>query len=194
MSLVDVIAGHPSVYGLIQNLAGRDVIMRHLQPWLDQISGRVLDVGGGTGRIFEQLRPGVRYLCVDLERRKLERLQRTPGVTGLLADGTALPFEAGVVDAALLIGVTHHLSEAALGAVIAEITRVLVPSGRLIMLDALSAPHRLAARALWAWDRGSHPRTAAALDAAFRARLDIEQTMTFSILHDYCALHCRKRR
>ena len=194
MSLVDLIAGHPAVYSLIQDLAGRDAVMRRMQPWLDQLSGCVLDVGGGTGRISEQLRSGVRYLCIDLEWRKLQALKRrTPGGAGMLADGAALPFEAGTLDAALLIGVTHHLSEDALHDVVAEIARVLVPSGRLIMLDALWAPGRLMGRALWAWDRGSHPRSAAALEAAFRSRFDIEETAMFAILHEYCALLCRKR-
>ena len=77
---------------------------------------------------------------------------------------------------------------------VAEIVRVLVPSGRLIMLDGLWAPRRLTSRVLWAWDRGSHPRSAAVLDAAFRTHFDIEDTTTFSVLHEYYALNCRKRQ
>lgn len=195
MSLVDIIAGHPAVYTVIQDLAGRGAIMRHLQPWLDQMSGRVLDVGGGTGRISEQLRADVRYLCLDLEREKLQRLRkRSPKAIGLLANGGALPFVSGTLDAALVVGVTHHLSDQDLRRVVAELSRVLVPSGRLIMLDALWSPRRLLARALWAWDRGSHPRTAEVLAEAFAEHFAIDDRKRFTVLHDYTALRCRNRR
>lgn len=195
MSLVDLIAGHPAVYDLIQDLAGREAIMHRLQPWLDQVSGRVLDVGGGTGRVSKHLRPGARYLCVDNERPKLLALKRgTPNATGLLADATALPFGSNTVDAALLMLVTHHLSEEALHAVVMEIARVLVPAGRLIMLEPLWAPRRVVGRVLWACDRGSYPRDAAALETAMRAAFDIEDTATFAVLHEYCSFNCRKPR
>jgi SAM-dependent methyltransferase len=194
LNFVDVIAGHPTVYGWIQDLAGRRTVVRQMQAWLDRISGRVLDVGGGTGRISEQLRDGVRYVCIDPDPKKLAGLKgRTPAIQGLAGDGVRLPFGAGVFDAALLVGVTHHLAEDALRDVIAEIARVLAPHGRLIMLDALWTPRRLASRALWACDRGSHPRTAAVLDAAFRAHFDIDDTMRFAVLHEYLALQCRRR-
>jgi ubiquinone/menaquinone biosynthesis C-methylase UbiE len=192
--LVDLIAGHPAVYSRIQDLAGRETIMRHMQPWLDRLSGRVLDVGGGTGRISQGLGHSIRYLCVDLERPKLLALKRTfTHATGLLADAAALPFGSNTFDAALLIGVTHHLSREALPAVVAEIARVLRPSRQLIMLDALWAPKRLVGRALWACDRGRHPRTAADLQATFRAVFDIEDETMFTVLHEYYGVRCRKR-
>jgi SAM-dependent methyltransferase len=109
-------------------------------------------------------------VCVDLERPTLLALKRASAhATGLLTDARALPFGSNTFDAALLIGVTHHLSREALPAVAAEIAGVLMPSRHLIMLDALWAPKRLVGRAVWACDRGRHPRTAADLRAAFRA-------------------------
>lgn len=192
MSLVDTIAGHPAVYNLLQDLAGRRAIQRRVQPWLDRIEGRVLDVGGGTGRYAHRLRPDVRYVCLDLEAQKLRYLRRTiVGSNGLVAEAAALPFAANSFDAALLIGVTHHLSADALRAVIQEIQRVLVPSGRLIMLDAVAAPERLTSRALWSWDRGNHPRIPAMLDASLREFFHVEETVEFNVLHHYVAMSCR---
>ena len=192
-TLVDRLAGHPAIYNLIQDVAGRRVIARRMQPWLDQVSGRVLDVGGGTGQVANQLVGRVRYLCLDLDPIKLRRLKKdAAGADALVADAAALPLRSAAVDTALCFGVSHHLSGDAWPAVVAEIARVLVPGGRLIFLDALWAPRRRLGRLLWAWDRGSHPRTAAALERDLRASFDIEHASTFAVLHEYCVFACRK--
>jgi SAM-dependent methyltransferase len=193
-SLFEWFVGHPAIYNLIQDLAGRRTIARRMQPWLNEVSGWVVDVGGGTGQIVHQLTGGVRYVCVDLDPIKLSGLkQHTTTAIGLRADASALPLRSDALDAALCVGVSHHLSADTMRAVFSEIARVLACQGEFIFLDALWAPRRLFGRLLWAWDRGSYPRTAAAIEADLRTWFDVEDVLTFAVLHQYTAFRCRKR-
>jgi ubiquinone/menaquinone biosynthesis C-methylase UbiE len=192
-TLIDRIAGHPTIYDGIQRLAGRETIARTLGPWLSGLSGRVLDVGGGTGTIQERLHRDVGYVCVDLEVQKLLVLkQRSSRAGALLADGTALPFGDASFNGALFIGVLHHLSDDQIHTVAYEIVRVLKPGGQLIVLDAVWAPRRLAGRVLWAMDRGSFPRRAQVIEALFRKSFRCIDVNTFHVLHEYCVLRCHK--
>jgi SAM-dependent methyltransferase len=186
------IAGSPAVYDCVQRLAGRDMIARRITPWLAGVSGRVLDIGGGTGQLENLLRRDARYVCVDLEMPKLVQLkQRSATAAAFVADGAALPFRSETIDTVLLFAVIHHLSEEALRAVCAEILRVLVPGGALIVLDAVRS-RRLIGRLLWAIDRGSHSRTAAAIGALLEQSFQVVNARRFPVLHDYCFFRCRK--
>jgi ubiquinone/menaquinone biosynthesis C-methylase UbiE len=192
-SLVDLIAARPVVYDTIQRVAGRDRIMRVLQPLLDAARGRVLDVGGGTGRIQRRLPRSAKYICVDVELEKLTAITGRPNATALLADASALPLADDSVDTALMIGVVHHLPLPLAPAVCREIARVLSPGGRLIMLDAVWAPRRLMGRLLWAADRGSFPRTPEAIETLFSEHFDVLDRNAFAVLHEYRLMTCRKR-
>jgi SAM-dependent methyltransferase len=186
MGIVDTIAGHPAVFNAIQDLAGRRAIVRRLQPWLDRLTGRVLDVGGGTGRLRGDLPPDVQYICVDLEARKLRYASGA-----LLADAAALPFASATMDGALLFGVLHHLTDEVIERVIDEIARVLEPGGRVIAIDPISVPApKLTSRGLWRLDRGHHLRSSTALDAAVRRRFTIEEALHFDVFHHYFAANC----
>jgi ubiquinone/menaquinone biosynthesis C-methylase UbiE len=193
-ALVDRIAADPAVYDSIQRLAGRDAVARRIAPALENLSGRVLDVGGGTGHVRAQLPRDITYLCVDIEMSKLVALKRRAAAAAATrADGAALPFRSGTIDAVLLFAVLHHLPEDAMRAVSAEVGRVLAPRGRLIVLDAVWAPRRFIGRALWAADRGSHPRTAAAIEAFLARSFQIVNAATFTVLHQYVLFQCSKR-
>jgi SAM-dependent methyltransferase len=186
MGVVDSIAGHPVVFNFIQSAAGRTAIIHRLQPWLNLLTGHVLDVGGGTGRLRGDLRPDVRYICLDLELRKLRYAP-----AGLLADAAALPFASGTFSGALLIGVSHHLEDDVLDNVIGDIARILVPRGRLIMLDAVSVPTpKLTSRMLWRLDRGHYLRSRAALTETLQKRFTVEDAVSFDVLHHYFAANC----
>ncbi|MBZ5729427.1 MAG: class I SAM-dependent methyltransferase [Acidobacteriia bacterium] len=92
---------------------------------------RVLDAGAGEGQYARHF-ANLRYCGVDLAigdtAWDYSRLDA-------LADLTALPFRAGVFDAALHIVTIEHLPEPARA--LAEIARALAPGGRLLV----AAPH-----------------------------------------------------
>src|SRR5437588_124954 len=63
--------------------------------------------------------------------------------------------------------------------------RVLRPSGRLILTDAVWADDRRIGKLLWKYDRGSHPRTAEVLRQTIDEHLDIRHWEHFAVWHEY---------
>jgi arsenite methyltransferase len=110
---------------------------------------RVLDVGCGEGRSAAWLRGqlGLRAIGVDLLDRAGARGH--PEEPRLRADGGQLPLAGGAVEAVLLECVLSAAADRS--GVLAECARVLVPGGRLVLLDlyargpaALALPGELA--------------------------------------------------
>ena len=189
------LAANEAFYDFIQRVAGGSSVSRHVAPFLRFAPGlRVLDVGGGTGAIKTLIDPGVRHVCVDLERAKLEGYAaKFADGRPVQADASALPVRDHAVDAVTLALVTHHLSEADLDVVLGEIARVLKPEGVLVLYDAVWTPSRLASRILWKYDRGSHPRTADQIVSAVRTHFSILERREFAVLHRYAAFLCKPR-
>jgi ArsR family transcriptional regulator len=100
------------------------------------------DLGCGTGRVSEALAPFVAgVIAVDTSAAMLQaarkRLQAFGNVDLRRGDLEALPIDDGLLDAATLMLVLHHVTEPARA--LAEVARVLKPGGRLIVVDML--PH-----------------------------------------------------
>jgi ubiquinone/menaquinone biosynthesis C-methylase UbiE len=106
---------------------------------LAEVSGRVLEVGGGTGANLVHYGPSVTSLTVtEPEVPMLKRLERrvrdqSPTTTVLRAPAEDLPFEDGsfdvVVSTLVLCGVDDQPRA------VREIRRVLRPGGRLLFLE-----------------------------------------------------------
>ncbi len=99
---------------------------------------RVLDVGCGTGVLLAELTrqtPDAQLSGVDLVGEMLAvAQQRLPDDVELMtAPAEALPFQDGSFDVVISSSVLHYIRQPqrALG----EITRVLVPGGRLVLTD-----------------------------------------------------------
>ncbi len=113
--------------------------MRELAP---PPSGRVLDVGCGTGRAVPFLRQAVgdagRVVALDVTPEMLaEARRRGRGQLAKLvqADGEALPFRAASFDAILAAGFVPHLPDPQAG--LAELARVTVSGGRLAIFHPI---------------------------------------------------------
>jgi ubiquinone/menaquinone biosynthesis C-methylase UbiE len=94
-------------------------------------TGRVLDIGCGTGRVVDVLaRRGARAWGVDPSAEMLAEARgcRPPGGGFKQARAERLPFKDGWFDAAVMRQVVQHLE---LDAAFAEAARVLRPGGRL---------------------------------------------------------------
>ncbi len=90
---------------------------------------RILDVGCGPGDVARRLASlGVAVTALDLELREPIA---TPGVTYVEQD--FLAFEAAPFDAIVFTSSLHHI--APLDRTIAQVARLLVPGGRLIVDD-----------------------------------------------------------
>ncbi|RPJ84188.1 MAG: methyltransferase domain-containing protein, partial [Acidobacteria bacterium] len=124
-------------------LFGRESHLRPLLGLLDP-AWVVGDLGCGTGQVSEALAPFVgSVVAIDSSSAMLEaarsRLKAHPSVTIRRATLERLPFDDGVLDAAVIILVLHHIADP--GRVLAEAARALRPGGRLLVADMLPHDH-----------------------------------------------------
>lgn len=91
----------------------------------------ILDVPAGTGRLHDGLAHLSKLVCgVDVSPAMLERSAYRRASRGLVADARALPFRDGAFDVVVSCRLLHHLEEAQLTEVVAELLRV---SDRLVV-------------------------------------------------------------
>lgn len=96
------------------------------------VAGRVLDVGGGTGRLAQHLRDRAGQVVVsDLAWGMLRQARRKPGLTLVHAAAERLPFPDAAFERVFIVDAFHHLHDHAAAA--RELRRVLAPGGRLVI-------------------------------------------------------------
>ena len=101
-------------------------------------SGRVLDVGCGTGVLAGRLaRAGYAVTGLDPSQGMLDVMAETePEVEGNRGEGSELPFEDGHFDVVLTVAALHHIAEPeAVRSTLVEMVRVTRPGGRLVVWD-----------------------------------------------------------
>ncbi len=122
---------------------------------------RILDVGCGYGDLSSHL-PDVKYVGIDFNERYIAFANRQHGANGefLLGDVSDLSKESlGDFDAAVAIGVLHHLPDADVTSMLRALSEMLAPSGRFIAAEPVWEPtQRTTARVLAALDRGRFVR------------------------------------
>jgi demethylmenaquinone methyltransferase/2-methoxy-6-polyprenyl-1,4-benzoquinol methylase len=96
------------------------------------VGGRLLDAGGGTGRVSEPLRPLVGQLIVADTSLGMLRHARTTGETiPVRADVALLPFPDASFERVMVADALHHFSRQR--EAIHELARVLAPGGVLVI-------------------------------------------------------------
>jgi demethylmenaquinone methyltransferase/2-methoxy-6-polyprenyl-1,4-benzoquinol methylase len=119
------------------------------------VSGRLLDSGGGTGRIAFTLRPLAGQVVVADACPAMLARARAKSLSAVAARTGQLPFGNGCFERILVVDALHHFSgqrEA-----LADLARVLAPGGRLLIeeFDATRAAVRVIAMAETAVGMGS---------------------------------------
>jgi SAM-dependent methyltransferase len=110
-----------------RRLAGRDAFIGRLT---GGSSERILELGPGPGRdAVAFIEAGHRHVAVDLSFEHARRCQATGTLVGL-ASARALPFPTATFDAVWTMSVLMHVPDSAIGAALAELSRVLKPGGR----------------------------------------------------------------
>jgi demethylmenaquinone methyltransferase/2-methoxy-6-polyprenyl-1,4-benzoquinol methylase len=95
-------------------------------------TGRLLDVGGGTGRVSSQLRPLVDDLVLTDVSPGMLRQAREKGQFQLsMAHAEHLPFPAESFERVLVVDALHHFCDQERA--IADLIRVLKPGGLLVI-------------------------------------------------------------
>jgi SAM-dependent methyltransferase len=100
--------------------------------------GRGLDVGCGTGALAQRLSDaGYEMAGIDPSEGMLDVLKtRSPQVTAIRASGTEIPFDSDAFDLAVSVAVMHHIAAPdAVAGTLAEMVRVVRPSGRIVVWD-----------------------------------------------------------
>jgi ubiquinone/menaquinone biosynthesis C-methylase UbiE len=175
----------PWGYNLVQTLAGARQVDRKLVPLFAETAGeRVLDVGGGTGRLARLLPKSTRYVCLDKSSVQLQGLSQSDLLpSALVSDAGALPLVDKSIDVVACIAVAHHLSPPELASALREMSRVC--RQRLIFLDALRIPGRVVSQLLWRYDRGRFPHTDEELQVALAECFNIVRIECFAVWHRY---------
>jgi demethylmenaquinone methyltransferase/2-methoxy-6-polyprenyl-1,4-benzoquinol methylase len=96
------------------------------------VAGRLLDAGGGTGRVSSQLRPLVDELFIsDLSPQMLQQARSKGMCCPAAAHVEYLPFPDESFDRVLVVDALHHFCDQRDS--ISELVRVLKPGGRLVI-------------------------------------------------------------
>ena len=96
------------------------------------VAGRLLDAGGGTGRVSSQLRPFVDDLFIsDVSAKMLQEARGKEMCCPVVALVEELPFPDNSFERLLVVDALHHFNNQ--GQAIAELVRILKPGGRLLI-------------------------------------------------------------
>jgi SAM-dependent methyltransferase len=151
------------VYVAWQRLVGADRLRHRC---IDQLAlspgDTVIDVGCGPAYYFERLPQPLTYVGFDREPRYIEWAQKRWGDKATFHLGTFDEKQAGTlppVDAVLLLGLLHHLSDDESTELLDLAASVLAPSGRVVAVDTcFEATQGKISRWLSENDRGKHVR------------------------------------
>lgn len=144
------------------------VIASELAPW-DGLGQRAfLDFGCGTGAFASDFPPAF-YTGVDYAPHYIRFARRARAGQFAVASGVALGLGTASFDAALVLGVFHHMPDDIVRASVAELRRVLKPGGTLLVMEDVPPPDRwnIAGHLMHWIDRGGFIRS----DADYRALL-----------------------
>jgi ubiquinone/menaquinone biosynthesis C-methylase UbiE len=135
---------------------------------------RALDVGAGTGALAFALAARVQSVVaveLDEEAAARARADAPPNCEVIVGDGEELPFEPFTFDLAATMRALHHTPQPE--AIIAELARVTVLGGTILVVDQLAPADPLVAVELNQFERARDPSTTRLLaDADMRGLFD----------------------
>jgi ubiquinone/menaquinone biosynthesis C-methylase UbiE len=108
--------------------------------------GRLLDVGGGTGRIGNTLKPYISQVVVaDISLGMLKQAQQKDGLLSVCTPSEKLPFPDETFDRIIMVDALHHVENAV--TTTAELWRVAKSGGKIIIEepDIRTIPVKIAA-------------------------------------------------
>ncbi len=143
--VVERVSDHPVLFIFCRSLLENDfkairaVIRRELRVGQGL---RTLDLGCGPGA-FADLFDGDDYVGADLNARYIDHARRHRKGTFLVSDARQVDLPDGRFDQVLIFGLLHHLSDPDARAVLSEARRLLVPGGRILVIEDIPAISKL---------------------------------------------------
>lgn len=196
----------PGVYALFKELLGSDESRRRfVEEFIPAFPGaHVLDIGCGTGWVFEHLPRPVHYVGYDLNGKYIAGAKQRFGDEArfFCADITsdAAPrLESGSFDIALALGLLHHLTDSEAARLVASVHDQLKPGGLFITFDGVFTPSQNPiARLLLRHDRGRAVRTPEGYEALVRPHFSEVRTQIrtdlLRIPYTHFFMHCTNAR
>ena len=92
---------------------------------------RLLDVGGGTGRVAQHLLAHVAEVHILDPSLGMVREGQRKGIRAIQGDAEHMPFGQGAFDRVVVVDTFHHLRDQRMA--VRELLRVLAPGGRLVI-------------------------------------------------------------
>ncbi|MEI7644908.1 MAG: class I SAM-dependent methyltransferase [Chloroflexales bacterium] len=181
-TLLDRLSATPKLWNILRWIveAGfhgeRLAIARELRPWAGD-HRRFLDFGCGTGE-FASAFPPARYVGIDLSTTYLRFAgDHRPG-SYLASSGERLALAEASFDAALVVGVIHHLPDDVAAAALAELHRALRPGAIALVMEDIPPPDpwNLAGHLMHWLDRGGHIRSEADYRVIFGSGFAVERS------------------
>jgi SAM-dependent methyltransferase len=202
-TLLTRISQMPSLWNVLRrivedNFRGeKAIIAQELAPWHDRETAprMFLDLGCGTGE-FAPAFPANHYVGVDLSVTYLRYARQTYHGAFVASSGEYLALASEQFDAALVLGVLHHMPDDLAARCIQELYRVLRPGAVALVMEDIPPPGKgNPAGHLMHWlDRGGYIRDEADYRRFFAAGFDLLRTTTMrSGICDYGVYVLRRK-
>jgi SAM-dependent methyltransferase len=136
-----------------------------------------LDFGCGTGE-FAPCFPASHYVGIDIAAAYIRFAAHTYAGRFLVSSGDALALPDQGFDAALVLGVLHHLPDTLVADAMRELHRVLRPGAVALVMEDVPPPDawNVAGHAMHWLDRGGYIRSEAHYRALFGAGFAVQRT------------------
>ena len=115
-------------YDRIFRLRSVAALMRRVAP---DSTDRLLDVGGGTGRVAQHFVAHVRQVCVLDSSASMLRQGRRKNLCIIRGEAERIPFGDDTFERVMMVDTFHHLRDQRVA--VHELMRVLRPGGRLVI-------------------------------------------------------------
>lgn len=141
---------------------------------------RTLDIGCGPGDLANYFDPRD-YVGIDLSEAYIEDARRNMRGTFHVLPAERIGELPDTFDLVVMCGVFHHLSDEAVRATLAGLTRILKPAGRFVLLEAVwpSSAWDLPGYLMRKLDRGGHIRTRSEWERLLGECWNLEQPSLF---------------
>jgi ubiquinone/menaquinone biosynthesis C-methylase UbiE len=125
-------------FGIIAPYYDHAIPLRQVEQFCELVElpvrGRLLDIGGGTGRIARALRNQVsEAIVVDESPRMLSQAKAKDGLSIVCSHSESLPFPAEFFERVIMVDALHHVRDQQASA--AEIWRSIKPGGLAVILE-----------------------------------------------------------
>lgn len=171
------------LFNSVANLFYSPRLLREIESRLDPQPGDiVLDIPCGTGTLRHLCSPETtNYLGVDIDGDRINdaKLKFNDPSSFQVGSVTNLDFENHYFDVILVSGLFHHLSDHDTDKALTELSRILKPTGKIVVLDAIWPRNPIN---LIGWfgrylDQGRFVRTAEQFESMFRNNFNLNQSV-----------------